>query len=140
MTRRLPSVHHVVFCLQPDHLDAAAEYWRDLGFEFTEFLLDDVGLRVLLDWGGGVELIAPVDGAGPEAERYRAHLRDQGQGVYSVCVRVPDVDGPRNAAARHGAAAEFEQDRRGKGYRLNEVQLGPVHGISVTLLATDLPD
>ena len=140
MTRRLPLVHHVIFCLQAEHLDAAADYWRDLGFEFAEFHLTDVGLRVLLDWGGGVELIAPVDGAGPEAERYRTHLRDHGEGVYSVCVRVPEVDGPRNAAARHGVSTEFEQDRRGEGYELDEVQLGLFHGISVTLLATDLPN
>ncbi len=139
MTRRLPSVHHVVFCLHPDHLDSAADYWRDLGFDFADFLLDDVGLRVLLDWDGGVELIAPVDGAGPEADRYRAHLRDRGEGVYSVCIRVPDVEAPRTAAARHGAEPEFEQGRRGDGYRLEEVQLAPVHGMAVTLLSTDLP-
>jgi hypothetical protein len=52
-----PRLHHVVFCVEPDNQDAAADVWRTLGFEFVEILLADVLLRVLLDWTRGIEII-----------------------------------------------------------------------------------
>jgi hypothetical protein len=55
-----PSLHHVVFCVEPDNQDAAADVWRTLGLEFVEILLADVSLRVLLDWTRGVEIISPT--------------------------------------------------------------------------------
>jgi hypothetical protein len=55
-----PSLHHVVFCVEPDNQDAAADIWRTLGFEFVEILLDDVSLRVLLDWTRGIEIVSPT--------------------------------------------------------------------------------
>ena len=131
-------VHHVVLCVHRANQDAAAAYCRDLGFEFAEFELDDVGLRVLLDWDGGMEIISPTADAGPEAEHTRRFLEERGEGVYSVVVRTPDVDGPRSMAVRAGAVVEFEQHRQGTGFWLDEVQLSPVHGVAVTLLATDL--
>ncbi len=139
MTPPRPHVHHVVLCVHRATQDEAASYYRDLGFEFAQFELDDVGLRVLLDWDGGMEIISPTDDAGPEAEHARQFLEERGEGVYSVVVRSADVEGPRSLAARSGARPEFEQHREGEGYWLDEVRLSPVHGVSVTLLATDLP-
>jgi hypothetical protein len=139
MTPPRPRVHHVVFCVHRANQDDAASFCRDLGFEFAEFELDDVGLRVLLDWDGGMEIISPMDAAGPEAQAARTFLEERGEGVYSVVVRTPDVDGPRSMAVRAGAVVEFEQHRQGTGFWLDEVQLSPVHGVAVTLLATDLP-
>ena len=55
-----PSLHHVVFCVEPDNQDAAADVWRTLGFEFVEILLDDVSFRVLLDWTRGIEIVSPT--------------------------------------------------------------------------------
>jgi methylmalonyl-CoA/ethylmalonyl-CoA epimerase len=82
-----PSLHHVVFCVEPDHQDAAADLWRTLGFEFAEFLLDDVSLRVLLDWTRGIEIIAPTSDDASECAG-RSFLDQHGEGVYSVVVRV----------------------------------------------------
>jgi len=58
------SLHHVVFCVEPDDHDAAADIWRALGFEFAEILLEDISLRVLLDWTRGIEIVSPTTSGG----------------------------------------------------------------------------
>ncbi|MCU0270091.1 MAG: hypothetical protein MUF83_15790, partial [Acidimicrobiales bacterium] len=58
--RSTPSLHHVVFCVHAENQDRAADFWRDLGFEFADIDVPDVGLRVLLDWTRGIEIISPV--------------------------------------------------------------------------------
>jgi 4-hydroxyphenylpyruvate dioxygenase-like putative hemolysin len=63
----------------------------------------------------------------------------KGDGVYSVVVRVDDADATAALAARYGAHADFRQDRSGDGLELVEVQLGPIFGMPLTLLATNLP-
>ena len=104
----LPSLHHVVFCVEPDHQDAAADVWRTLGFEFAEFLLDDVSLRVLLDWTRGIEIIAPTtDDARVCAAR--SFLDEYGEGVYSVVVRTDGIRSAIEGAQRHGAELSYQQ-------------------------------
>lgn len=134
-----PRLHHVVFCVQRTNQDRAADFWRDLGFDFAEIELADVGLRVLLDWSGGIEIIAPTAPA-PENANVRAFLDARGEGVYSVVVRTEELEGPLEVARRYGADVELRQDRGGDGYELDEAMLTPLHGMPVTILATDLPD
>ena len=135
----LPSLHHVVFCVEPDHQDAAAGVWRTLGFEFAEFLLDDVSLRVLLDWTRGIEIIAPTtDDASLCAARL--FLDEHGEGVYSVVVRAVGIGTAIEGAQRHGAELSFQQ-RRGYGdHTLEEAMFAPVFGMPITLLETDIPE
>ena len=135
-----PSLHHVVFCVYQQNQDQAAAFWRDLGFAFADIDLPDVGLRVLLDWDRGIEIISPAENAGPEALDVRDFLRLHGEGVYSVVVRTTDVAGPISVAERHGARVDFQQHRggEGEGYELDEAKLSPIYGMPVTLLATDL--
>jgi 4-hydroxyphenylpyruvate dioxygenase-like putative hemolysin len=140
MTETLPGLHHVVFCVQREHQDEAADLWRAIGFEFVDIDLPDVGLRVLLDWGRGIEIIAPTEAAGPEAADVEAFLEQHGEGVYSVVVRSADIAGPIAIAAKYGADVEYQQHREGPGFTLDEARLRPVHGMPVTLLATDRPD
>ena len=135
--RAKPHVHHIVFCVEPEHQDRAAELWRELGFQFAEIVLDDVGLRVLLDWTGGVEIISPTSSSATDA---RAFLDTHGDGVYSVVVRTDDIDAATDIARGHGASVALHHHRDGPGYTLEEVMLTPVLGMPVTLLATDLPD
>ena len=53
-------VHHVSWCLEPENMDAAKEMWEQrLGVELIDFVLEADGLRVLLAWDAGVELISP---------------------------------------------------------------------------------
>ncbi len=140
MAETLPSLHHVVFCVQRENQDEAAAFWRALGFEFVDIDLPDVGLRVLLDWGRGIEIIAPTEAVGPEAADVEEFLEQHGEGVYSVVVRTADIAGPISIAATYGAEVEFQQHREGTGFALDEARLQPLHGMAVTILATDRPD
>ena len=140
MAEPLPALHHVVFCVERANQDVAAAFWIDLGFEFAEIDLPDVGLRVLLDWNRGIEIISPTSTELPEAADVVDFLRERGEGVYSVVVRTSEVEGPIAVALRHGARVDFQQHRGGEseGFQLDEARLSAVHGMPVTLLATDL--
>lgn len=139
MTAKLPMMHHVVFAVAADELERATEFLEALGFRFQTHVLDDVGLRVTLDWDRGVELVTPIDEAvanpGPVAD----FLARNGAGVFSVVVRVSDADAAADIAHRHGAAVDFRQDRGADGLELVEVQLASMFGMPLTLLSTNLP-
>jgi len=134
-----PCLHHVVFCVERAHQDDATTLWKDLGFEFIEIDLPDVGLRVLLDWTRGIEIISPSDVDAAEGARVQQFLDERGEGVYSVVVLTSDIDGPLSVAARYGATLRLRQDRSGDGFALEEAMLGPVYGMPITFIATDLP-
>jgi methylmalonyl-CoA/ethylmalonyl-CoA epimerase len=130
-----PNLHHVVIAVAGRGIARAAALFTDLGFQFSEFDLDDVGLRVLLDWDGGLELVTPLEGrSGPVAD----FLARQGDGVYSLVIRVADAPDAETVAARYGATTSFRQHRQGDGWTLEEIELS-VLGLPVTLLSTDLP-
>jgi hypothetical protein len=139
VTDARPCLHHVVFCVERAHQDDAASFWKDLGFELAEIDLPDVGLRVLLDWGRGIEIISPSDVGAAEGARVQQFLDERGEGVYSVVVLTSDIDGPVSVAARYGSTPQLRQDRSGDGFALEEAMLSPVHGMPVTFIATDLP-
>jgi len=132
-------LHHVVFCVHRENQDAAAAFWTDLGLGFEEIDLPDVGLRVLLDWHAGIEIISPTPGAGDEAAAFTAFLEDTGEGVYSVVVTAPDVAGPIGIAERYGSRVLYQQHRDDGGFSLDEAMLSPLHGMPITFLATDRP-
>ena len=136
--RRAGSVHHVVFAVPPEGLSEASQFFSDLGFRFQTIELDDVGLRVLLDWDGGLELVTPlpsdVDGANAVAQ----FLQRNGAGVYSVVIRVGDAPAAEQVAQRYGAQTLFRQQRGGDGYELDEIEIS-VLGLPLTFLSTDLP-
>lgn len=139
MPDAVPALHHVVFCVHRDNQDRAASFWKDLGFTFVDIDLADVGLRVLLDWDRGIELISPTAAAGPEAEDVQQFLAQHGEGVYSVVVRTAEIAGPISVAERYGARVDYQQHRGGEseGYQLDEARLNPLYGMPVTFLATD---
>ena len=132
-------VHHVVFCLQPENLERASALWTEWGLAFHELDLDDLGVRVLIDWQSGIELLAPRPDAGPEAAAFVTFLDERGEGVYSVVMGVSEVDGPAAVASRYGVPAAYEQRRDHGGLHLEEIMLAPFHGMPVTLLSTDPP-
>ena len=132
-----PSLHHVVFCVEPDNQDAAADVWRTLGFEFVEILLDDVLLRVLLDWTRGIEIVSPTT-SDPTVCEARAFLNEQGEGIYSVVVRTEAIGEATESMRSRGAVLTYHQSRDGDGYTLQEAQFAPVFGMPITLLETDL--
>jgi hypothetical protein len=132
-----PSLHHVVFCVEPDNQDAAADVWRLLGFEFVEILLDDVSLRVLLDWARGIEIVSPTTNDATVCAA-RSFLDENGEGVYSVVVRTEGISGATESLQRGGAELAYQQSRSGDGYTLQEAQFDPLFGMAITLLETDL--
>jgi len=135
-----PRLHHVVFCVRPENQEPAAQFWRDLGLEFQEIVLVPEGLRVLLDWSAGIEIISPRVEGGSETERFQQFLDERGEGVCSVVVKAPTVETPIEVAIRHGSSVRYQQHREDGGYVLDEADLVPIHGMPVTLLATTRPD
>jgi methylmalonyl-CoA/ethylmalonyl-CoA epimerase len=132
-----PSLHHVVFCVEPDNQDAAADVWRALGFVFVEILLDDVSLRVLLDWARGIEIVSPTTDDATVCA-VRSFLNERGEGVYSVVVRTEAIEAAAESLRNSGAELDYRQSRSGDGYTLEEAQFAPVLGMPITLLETDL--
>jgi hypothetical protein len=131
------SLHHVVFCVEPDNQDAAADIWRTLGFEFAEILLEDISLRVLLDWTRGIEIVSPTTSDATVCAA-RLFLNEQGEGVYAVVVRTDAISPATETMRSGGAELTYQQSRSGDSYRLEEAQFAPVFGMPVTLLETDL--
>jgi 4-hydroxyphenylpyruvate dioxygenase-like putative hemolysin len=139
MVPETPTMHHVVFAVAAERLERATEFLETLGFTFQIHVLDDVGLRVTLDWGRGIELVTPLDPHDANPGSVADFLARRGDGVYSVVLRVADADVTANLAQRYGAAVEFRQDRSGDGLELVEVQLATIFGMPLTLLTTNLP-
>jgi hypothetical protein len=129
-------VHHVVFCVHHDNQERAAGLWRDLGLTFAEVDLADLGIRVLIDWEAGIELVAPVPGSGDEAAAFTGFLAERGEGLWSVVMDVPDVDDPTAVAGRYGAEVAYRQHRSYGSTVIDEVMLAPYCGMPITFLST----
>jgi len=135
---RANSVHHVVFAVPQEQLSDTAQFFSELGFRFHAIELEDVGLRVLLDWDGGLELVTPLSSAADGDNVVANFLQQNGAGVYSVVIRVGDAPAAEQVAERYGAQTRFHQHRGGDGYELDEIEIS-VLGLPLTFLSTDLP-
>jgi len=135
---RAASVHHVVFAVPQEQLSDTAQFFSELGFRFQTIELEDVGLRVLLDWDGGLELVTPLSSAADGDNAVANFLQQNGPGVYSVVIRVGDAPAAEQVAQRYGAQTCFHQHRGGDGYELDEIEIS-VLGLPLTFLSTDLP-
>jgi 4-hydroxyphenylpyruvate dioxygenase-like putative hemolysin len=128
----------VVFAVLPEQMPKAVQFFSELSFQFQTIELEDVGLRVLLDWDGGLELVTPLssgaDGTGAVAQ----FLQRNGPGVYSVVIPVGDASAAEQVAQRYGAQTRFHQHRGGEGFEIDEIELS-VLGFPLTFLSTDLP-
>lgn len=134
----LPQMHHVVYAVALERLDAATAFFSQLGFNFTVFELAELGLQVTLDWAGGVELVSPLDTEAGRASAVAEFLTTRGDGVFSIAVRVGDMAAAEQVAAQYGAVTKFRQHRAGEGFELDESEMS-VLGLPLTFLATDLP-
>jgi methylmalonyl-CoA/ethylmalonyl-CoA epimerase len=132
-------LHHVVFAIARERHDNVAELFRELGFSFEEISLDELGLRVLLDWDRGIELISPnAESSSPVATSVRDFLAAHGDGVYTVVVQLPGASEAETIAQRYGSNTRFRQGFSGDGNYLEEVDLS-VFGLPLTFLSTNLP-
>ena len=93
----------------------------------------------MLDWSGGVELVAPERGGNGDSSSVAEFLCHAGDGVYSVAIRVPEASVAEDVAQRYGATVRYRQHREVGAHSLDEIDLR-VLGLPVTILSTDLPD
>jgi len=128
-------VHHAVFCVHGDNQERAADLWRQLGLDFAEIVLDDLEIRVLIDWDAGIELVSPLRNAGEPALAFTTFLETKGEGLYSLAMGVDEVDGPEAIARRYGAQVEYRQHRDLGRFVIDEVMLAPIHGMPITFLS-----
>ena len=99
-------------------------------------MLNDLEIRVLIDWDAGIELVSPLPDAGEPAQAFTTFLETSGEGLYSLAMDVDEVDGPEAIARRYGAQVEYRQHRELGSFVIDEVMLAPVHGMPITFLAT----
>lgn len=134
----LLQLHHVVFAVAPQRRETMAAMFADLGFEFEEAELTELGIRVHLDWNRGIELISPVPGATTSVATYVNEFLDRhGDGVYTVVLRVPDAAAAESVAQRYGSTTRFRQGFSGEGSYLDEIDLSAL-GLPLTFLATNV--
>ncbi|OBA78108.1 hypothetical protein A9W99_03860 [Mycobacterium sp. 1164966.3] len=133
-------LHHVVFAVARERHDVVGELFTKLGFSFDEIDLAQLGLRVLLDWNRGIELISPNPGSTSEvAASVTEFLTSHGDGgVFTVVVQVPGASDAEDIAKRYGSATRFRQSFEGEGNYLEEIDLS-VFGLPLTFLSTNLP-
>ncbi|GAB3013618.1 hypothetical protein [Mycobacterium bourgelatii] len=139
MTDSPSRLHHVVFAVARERHDTVGQLFTELGFSFNEANLDELGIRVLLDWDRGIELISPDPGSTTEvATSVSDFLANHGDGVYTVVVQVPGASAAADIADRYGSIVRFRQAFEGDGNYLEEIDLS-VCGLPLTFLSTNLP-
>jgi 4-hydroxyphenylpyruvate dioxygenase-like putative hemolysin len=135
-------LHHVVFAVARDRHETVGQLFTELGFSFEAIDLDELGLRVLLDWQRGIELISPNPGStATVAASVAEFLASHGDGVFSVVVQVPGAAQAEDIAKRYGSTTRFRQafeDFEASGNYLEEIELS-VCGLPLTFLSTNLP-
>jgi len=138
-----PRLHHVVFAVTRKRHEAVGQLFTELGFSFNEINLDELGIRVLLDWNRGIELISPNPGSTAEvAASVTEFLASYGDGgVFTVVVQVPGASEAEEIAKRYGSTTRFRQgfeDLEASGNYLEEIDLS-VLNLPLTFLSTNLP-
>jgi 4-hydroxyphenylpyruvate dioxygenase-like putative hemolysin len=132
-------LHHVVFAVPAPRHDETAKLFREIGFHLDGGELNELGIRVSLDWSGGIELISPLPsattGVAASVERF---LAAHGSGIYTVVIQVPGAAAAESVMERYGSVTRFRQQIDGEGTYLEEIDLS-VLDLPLTLLATNVP-
>lgn len=137
--QRGTQLHHVVFAVSPDRQADVARLFTELGFSFQNTELTELGVTVYLDWNGGVELISAVPGSTADvATSVTEFVERNGDGVYTVVLRVPGASDAEGIAERYGSKTRFRQSFSGNGSYLDEIDLS-VFGLPLTMLSTNVP-
>ena len=109
MTRREQGVNRVVMLVRD--LDAGRVFYEELlGCTFHSVNDEEAaafGVRTVFSWDGGIELVAPLEGAGSHLD---AILEERGEGLIGVVWAVPDADASKAAAERLGVSSYYTLD------------------------------
>jgi hypothetical protein len=133
-TRDGRGVHHVVWCVKPESWSSVRAFWEEtIGVPLDELDLPDLGLKVLVSWHGGVEVMTPAYETGMMAAAARRFLDERGEGVYAVVYDVPDIDGVVSSFTARGGhllfrkpitADEVEERKLSDGERFSILHAG----------------
>ncbi|KUI01622.1 hypothetical protein [Mycobacterium sp. IS-3022] len=138
MTEARSRLHHVVFAVAQERRATVAQMFTELGFCFDGAELTELGVAVQLDWAGGLELISPIPGSTAQVATSVTDFLDRnGDGVYTVVLRVPQASAAESLTERYGSTTRFRQSFSGEGSYLDEVELS-VFGLPLTFLATNV--
>lgn len=136
---RAQRLHHVTFAVAPEHLDAATQFFTELGFAMNAGELPEAGLHIRLDWERGIELITPISGStASAAASVNEFLNSHGDGVYTVVLQVPHASAAESVAERYGSNTRYRFDISGDGTYCNEIELS-VLGLPLTFMSTNIP-
>jgi methylmalonyl-CoA/ethylmalonyl-CoA epimerase len=136
---RETQLHHVVFAIAPERQAEVAKMFTELGCRFENTELTELGLSIYLDWNGGVELVSAIPGASADvAASVGEFVKSNGDGVYTVVLRVPGASDAEAVTQRYGSKIRFRQSISGGGSYLEEIDLS-VFGLPLTLLSTNIP-
>jgi hypothetical protein len=103
-------VDHVIWVCRPENQLA---YVQNLAVLTTRefqgpFYRTDMAICVYLSWGGGLEIIAPLDEDNPVANHMREHIEKNGEGLFGVVFGVPDIEAAMSRAAEIGYREQSE--------------------------------
>jgi 4-hydroxyphenylpyruvate dioxygenase-like putative hemolysin len=131
-------LHHVVFAVAPERIATVAQVFTDVGFSFDSAEITELGVHVHLDWNRGLELITAVPGSTSSvAASVNEFLDRNGDGVYTVVLRVPDASAAETVTERYGSTTRFRQGFSGEGSYFDEIDLS-VFGLPLTFLSTNV--
>jgi methylmalonyl-CoA/ethylmalonyl-CoA epimerase len=134
----MTKLHHVVFAVAAPNHDEMAKLFNELGFHLDGGELTELGIRVSLDWAGGIELISALPDATTDvAASVEQFLAAHGSGIYTVVVQVPGAAAAETVTERYGSVTRFRQ-QIGEGTHLEEIDLS-VLDLPLTLLETNVP-
>ena len=131
---RTTGVHHVVWCVEPENLERVRVFWeRIVGISLEELDLPDLGLRILISWNAGIEIMSPAYPSGTMADAARQFLARRGEGVFSVVYGVRGIDDVVASFTESGgqllfretiSAEDAEQRKLSHGERFSILQAG----------------
>jgi len=137
VSQRSKHVDHIILCLEPENVAAAAATFTKLLDIDLEGPLEraGTGLVIYVDWDAGIELMAPSDPS--IAREQRQFLDEHGEGVFRICFNFPDRDEALDRAESMGIEVRSRFDVldlfphwRNRFDRALESHLEHVHGVS----------
>lgn len=136
---RTEGINRIVVAVE-DIQKARKRFAELLGIEFWHSnVAHKFGLRAMVSWDGGLELVSPID---PQSSAAR-FLKKKGEGILSVAFNVKDIEEASIMAQEKGIRITDRIDLGDevRGFRLlKEVALHPAdtHGVAILLFQGEL--
>jgi len=128
----MKGVNRVVIVVK-DIEKAGALFSELLGIRLEDYgVVEDMGVRAMVSWDGGLELVSPVR---PDTEVAR-FMREKGEGVYGVVFNVDDADEASDRAKKLGVrvSGTIEMGEKQGFRKFKEILLDPEDTHSVFTL------